>query len=95
MGASADRCETCGGSFIFALEDIAAHQAECGNKKGKEKADDDDDDAAPKPAAATTDASGSGGGGLKESDSGWLCPVCQKRYDLTPIQILKHKKTHT
>lgn len=90
------KCETCGGSFIFALEDIAAHQAECGNKKGKEKADDDDDDnSAPKPAAATTDASGSGGGGLKESDSGWLCPVCQKRYDLTPIQILKHKKTHT
>lgn len=79
--------------MIVTLQDMAEHQQNC-NGPAKEQKDKKD------VAASTPEEERKNGGEKKEEEEekkGFYCDVCKKHYSsiLTPMQVLRHKKTHS
>jgi len=70
--------------LIVNLEEMAKHQQECNPPKQKPAEEE-------KTAADTKGALED-----KKEPAGYYCDVCKKQYTtlVTPMQILRHKKTH-
>jgi len=77
-------CDGCSQKLIVNLEEMAKHQQEC-NPPKKKPVEEEKSEAEKKEALEDT-----------QKPAGYYCDVCKKQYTslVTPMQILRHKKTH-
>lgn len=93
------KCPTCGGDFKFTLDDVTAHTKECQAKKQQN----DEEEARQREELQRAGKWGkeeetaptvSGPTAADAVRTQYYCPACLSTLQLTPTEIIKHKRSH-